>query len=65
MSADRASAHYGGRRFLHGAAALPFAYGAYSAYPYYYSYGDDDCLAPRRVWTDFGWRVRLVNVCGY
>jgi hypothetical protein len=35
--------------------------GAYwGGYPYYYA---DGCLAPRRVWTPYGWRVRWVNVC--
>ena len=39
-------------------------YGAYSAYPYYANYGyGDDCLAPRRIWTAYGWRVRWVNIC--
>ena len=40
--------------------AAPFVYGAYAGYPYYY---DDGCLAPRRIWTAYGWRVRWVNVC--
>jgi len=40
----------------------PFLYGAYAGYPYYAAYGDD-CLAPRRIWTPYGWRIRLVNVC--
>ena len=40
--------------------AAPFVYGA--AYPYYYA-GYDGCLAPRRVWTPYGWRIRWVNVC--
>ena len=42
----------------------PFVYGAYAAWPYDYGYGDD-CLAPRRVWTPYGWRIRWVNVCYY
>ena len=36
----------------------PFAFGAWP----YYAYADD-CLAPRRVWTPYGWRIRWVNVC--
>lgn len=48
-----------GPRFAFGA---PFFYGAYAGLPYSYGYGDD-CLAPRRVWTPYGWRVRWVNVC--
>jgi hypothetical protein len=36
--------------------------GAYGYYGYG-GYGYDDCLAPRRIWTPYGWRVRLVNVC--
>ena len=31
-------------------------------YPGYYGYGDG-CLAPRRIWTAWGWRTRWVNVC--
>jgi hypothetical protein len=35
-------------------------------YPYYAGYyGSDGCLAPRRVWTPYGWRFRYVNVCCY
>lgn len=68
----RGGYRYGGYRngwrygapFLFGAAAG--LYGAYG-YPYSYSsyYNDygDDCLAPRRIWTAYGWRVRWVNVC--
>ena len=48
-----------GPRFAFGA---PFLYGAYAGYPYYYAY-DDGCLAPRRVWTAYGWRIRWVNAC--
>src|SRR5689334_15705119 len=25
--------------------------------------GVDDCLAPRRVWTSWGWRIRWINIC--
>jgi hypothetical protein len=39
-----------------------FLYGAYAGYPYYYA-GYDGCLAPRRIWTPYGWRIRWVNVC--
>ena len=40
-----------------------FVYGAYAGWPSYsYAYGDD-CLAPRRVWTPYGWRIRWINVC--
>jgi len=48
-----------GPRFAFGG---PFVYGAYAAWPYSYGYGDD-CLAPRRIWTVYGWRIRWVNVC--
>lgn len=34
--------------------------GAYWGYPGYYN---DGCIAPRRIWTPYGWRVRWVNVC--
>jgi hypothetical protein len=27
-----------------------------------YGYGDG-CLAPRRIWTAWGWRTRWINVC--
>jgi hypothetical protein len=47
--------HFGPRL----AFAAPFVY---AGYPYYYAY-DDGCLAPRRVWTPYGWRIRWVNVC--
>jgi hypothetical protein len=50
--------HFGPRL----AFGAPFLYGAYAGYPYYASYGDD-CLAPRRIWTAYGWRIRWVNVC--
>jgi hypothetical protein len=40
--------------------------GLAAGYPYWgypgYGYGDG-CLAPRRIWTPYGWRVRWVNVC--
>ena len=42
--------------------ARAFLYGAYAGYPYYYA-GYDGCLAPRRIWTPYGWRIRWVNVC--
>ena len=48
-----------GPRLAFGSALL---YGAYAGYPYYYA-GYDDCLAPRRIWTPYGWRIRWVNVC--
>ena len=36
--------------------------GLAAGYPYYGYYGDG-CLAPRRIWTPYGWRTRWVNVC--
>jgi hypothetical protein len=46
--------------------AFGFTYGiGYPYYAGYYGYGYDDCWRPRRVWTPYGPRVRLVNVCGY
>ena len=39
-------------------AAYPWYYGGYPTYAY-----ADGCLAPRRVWTPYGWRVRWVNIC--
>lgn len=50
--------HFRGR---HAFVGLPLVAGAYAAYPYLY----DDCVVPRRVWTDWGWRIRYVNVCDY
>jgi hypothetical protein len=40
--------------------------GLAAGYPYYgwgNPYGYDSCVAPQRVWTAYGWRTRLVNVC--
>ena len=39
--------------------------GLASSYPYwgYPAYYGDGCLAPRRIWTPYGWRVRWVNAC--
>ena len=56
--------HGGGfRRFGPG---IGFGIGLGLGYPYYAGYyGSDGCLAPRRVWTPYGWRFRYVNVCGY
>jgi hypothetical protein len=34
----------------------------YWGYPGYYGYGDG-CLVRHRIWTPYGWRFRLVNVC--
>jgi hypothetical protein len=53
--------HHGFRRFgPRFAFGAPFFFGAYAGLPYGYG---DDCLAPRRIWTPYGWRVRWVNVC--
>jgi len=47
------------------------AYGGYGGYGYGYpaSYGyggDDGCyVSRRRVWTNYGWRVQPVQICGY
>jgi len=30
-----------------------------------YGYGGDGCYRTRRVWTPFGFRYRLVNVCAW
>jgi hypothetical protein len=53
---------------------LAGAYGAYG-YPYGYGYGypasyayygGGDCyVVRRRVWTDYGWRIRPARVCNY
>ena len=48
---------HGFRRFGPG-----IGFGIGVGYPYYAYNG---CLAPRRVWTPYGWRFRYVNVCGY
>ena len=46
-----------------GLAAAPLAYGYGYGYPSY-AYYDGGCyLAPRRVWTPWGWRFRSVEVC--
>jgi hypothetical protein len=31
----------------------------------YVGYGDDGCYVTRRVLTPFGYRMRVVNICGY
>ena len=31
--------------------------------PQTYAYYRDPCIVKRRVWTDYGWRWRRVNVC--
>jgi hypothetical protein len=68
----RGGFHHGGfrRGFRHFgpavAVGLGLGYGlGYGYYPGYHYAGYDDCLAPRRVWTPYGWRIRLVNVCYY
>src|SRR4051812_25476394 len=48
--------------FRHFGPAIGFGIGL--GYPYYAGYSDG-CLAPRRIWTPYGWRIRYVNVCGY
>lgn len=52
---------FGFRHFGPGLAFGSAFYGAYAGYPYYAGY--DGCLAPRRIWTPYGWRIRWVNVC--
>ncbi len=71
FGSPRFSGRHFGRHFAHGPrrhfrgrhafVGLPLVAGAYAAYPYLY----DDCVVPRRVWTDWGWRIRYVNVCDY
>lgn len=46
---------------LAGAATYPYWGGGYYGYSGY-GYADD-CLVSSRVWTPYGWRVRLVNAC--
>ena len=66
----RGGFHHGGfrhgfRRFGPGI-GLGLGLGLGLGYPYYaatYPYGYDGCVRPRRVWTPYGWRVRLVNIC--
>ena len=58
--------HGGGFRRFGPGIGLGIGLGLGLGYPYYaagYAYGDDGCLRPRRIWTPYGWRVRLVNVC--
>lgn len=58
--------HHGFRRFGP-SVAVGLGLGLAGTYPYWGSpyYYADGCLAPRRVWTPYGWRVRWVNVCRY
>jgi hypothetical protein len=46
-----------------GLATAPFAYGGGPYYGSYGYYGGGCYLAPQRVWTPYGWRVRRVEVC--
>lgn len=61
--------HHGGFRHR-GFGFAPFAGAAIglgiagAAYPYWgYPAYSDGCLVPRRIWTPYGWRTRLINVC--
>jgi hypothetical protein len=48
----------------YGGWGYPYGYGY--GYPGYANYDDGGCyLVRRRVWTNYGWRVRPVQVCGY
>jgi len=48
----------------YGGWGYPYGYGY--GYPGYAAYDDGGCyLVGRRVWTNYGWRVRPVQVCGY
>jgi hypothetical protein len=40
--------------------------GLAAGYPYwggYSGYYGDGCLVRQRIWTPYGWRVRVVDVC--
>jgi len=37
-------------------------YPYWGGYPGYYGYGDG-CLVRQRVWTPYGWRVRILDAC--
>lgn len=50
------------RRGFYPYAALGIPLAAYGAYSYYNSYGDD-CVQPRTVLTQWGYRTQWVNVC--
>ena len=58
--------HHGGFRRFGPAIGLGIGLGYGLGYPYYaaaYPYGEDGCVRPGRIWTPYGWRVRLVSVC--
>lgn len=58
--------HGGGFRRFGPGIGLGIGLGLGLGYPYYaaaYPYGYDGCARPRRIWTPYGWRVRLVDVC--
>lgn len=55
---------YGFRRFGPGL-GIGLGLGLAGAYAYPYYAGYDGCTRARRVWTAYGWRTQLVNVCGY
>lgn len=48
-----------------GIAAASYPY--WGGYPGYYGYGDygygGGCLVRERVWTPYGWRIRIVDAC--
>lgn len=55
----------GFRRFGPGL-GIGLGLGLAAGYGYYgYPYGYGGCVAPRRIWTPYGWRVQYVNSCGY
>jgi len=54
---------YGGFRRFGPGLGIGLGLGLAGAYPYYAGYGYNSCLVPRRIWTPYGWRVRLVNIC--
>lgn len=62
----RGGGFHRGFGFRHFGPGIGLGIGLGLGYPYYAGYyGYDGCLAPRQVWTPYGWRVRYVNACGY
>ena len=54
---------FGFAPFVGAAVGLGIAGATYPYWGYPGGYYADGCLAPRRMWTPYGWRTRWVNVC--
>jgi hypothetical protein len=58
--------HHGGFRGGFPLVGAAVGLGLAASYPYwggYPAYYGDGCLVRQRIWTPYGWRVRLVDAC--